>query len=76
MPRVAKCEPASRRRSLPRTCAPVWCRGSGSDGPLLADENLNRKIVVGLQRRIDDLDLVRVQDVGLQGLVPSPGRAR
>jgi predicted nuclease of predicted toxin-antitoxin system len=31
----------------------------------LADENFNRKIVVGLQRRIEDLDLVRVQDVGL-----------
>ncbi len=32
----------------------------------LADENFNRKIVVGLQRRIEDLDLVRVQDVGLR----------
>ncbi|MCC6226665.1 MAG: hypothetical protein IT195_09695 [Microthrixaceae bacterium] len=32
----------------------------------LADENFNRKIVVGLQRRIDDLDLVRVQEVGLR----------
>ncbi len=25
---------------------------------LLADENFNRKIVVGLQRRIEDLELV------------------
>ena len=32
----------------------------------LADENFNRKIVVGLQRRIEVLDLVRVQDVGLR----------
>jgi len=32
----------------------------------LADENFNRKIVVGLHRRIEDLDLVRVQDVGLR----------
>lgn len=32
----------------------------------LADENFNRKIVVGLQRRREDLDLVRVQDVGLR----------
>ncbi|MFV0315350.1 MAG: DUF5615 family PIN-like protein [Microthrixaceae bacterium] len=32
----------------------------------LADENFNRKIVVGLQRRIEDLDLVRVQDVSLR----------
>lgn len=32
----------------------------------LADENFNRKIVVGLQRRIEDLNLVRVQDVGLR----------
>jgi predicted nuclease of predicted toxin-antitoxin system len=32
----------------------------------LADENFNRKIVVGLRRRIEDLDLVRVQDVGLR----------
>lgn len=35
----------------------------------LADENFNRKIVVGLQRRIQDLDLVRVQDEVLQELV-------
>jgi len=32
----------------------------------LADENFNRKIVVGLQRRIERFDLVRVQDVGLR----------
>lgn len=33
----------------------------------VADENFNRRIVTGLQRRTEDLDLVRVQDVGLQG---------
>jgi predicted nuclease of predicted toxin-antitoxin system len=32
----------------------------------VADENFNRKIVVGLQRRTQDLDIVRVQDVGLR----------
>lgn len=34
---------------------------------LLADENLNNDIVRGLMRRKPDLDLVRVQDVGLSG---------
>lgn len=34
---------------------------------LLADENLNNDIVRGLLRRKPDLDLVRVQDVGLSG---------
>ncbi len=33
--------------------------------PLLADENFNGRIVKGLLRRCPDLDLVRVQDVGL-----------
>src|SRR5689334_21808795 len=34
---------------------------------LLADENFNGDIVRGLLRRQPDLDLVRVQDVGLAG---------
>jgi hypothetical protein len=34
---------------------------------LLADENFNNDIVRGLWRRQPDLDLVRVQDVGLSG---------
>lgn len=34
---------------------------------LAADENFNNNIVRGLQRRNADLDLVRVQDVGLSG---------
>ncbi len=34
---------------------------------LLADENFNSDIVRGLLRRKPDLDLVRVQDVGLSG---------
>ena len=33
---------------------------------LLADENLDHDIVLGLQRRIDGIDIVRVQDVGLR----------
>lgn len=33
----------------------------------LADENLNGDIVRGLIRRKSDLDIVRVQDVGLSG---------
>lgn len=41
-----------------RGCSPV------TDG-FLADENFNRRIVAGLVRRAGDLDLVRVQDVGL-----------
>lgn len=32
-----------------------------------ADENLNRKLVTGLQRRTKTLDIVRVQDAGLRG---------
>ncbi len=34
---------------------------------LLSDENFNNDIVRGLLRRAPRLDLVRVQDVGLQG---------
>ena len=34
---------------------------------ILADENLNNDIVRGLLRREADLDIVRVQDVGLSG---------
>jgi hypothetical protein len=34
---------------------------------LLADENLHGDIVRGLKRRRPDLDIVRVQDVGLSG---------
>ena len=32
-----------------------------------SDENFNNDIVRGLLRRIPDLDVVRVQDVGLSG---------
>ena len=32
---------------------------------LVADENFNNDIVRGLQRRKPDVDIVRVQDVGL-----------
>jgi hypothetical protein len=32
-----------------------------------ADENLNRKLVTGLQRRTQALDIVRVQHAGLRG---------
>ena len=35
---------------------------------LLADENFNRHIVRGLIRRLPNADLVRVHDVGLDGL--------
>lgn len=34
---------------------------------LAADENFNNNIVRGLQRRKPDLDIVRIQDVGLSG---------
>jgi len=34
---------------------------------LIADENFNNNIVRGLLRRKPDLDIVRVQDVGLSG---------
>lgn len=32
-----------------------------------ADENFNADIVRGLRRRLPELDIVRVQDVGLSG---------
>lgn len=32
---------------------------------LVADENFNRRILTGLRRRIDGLDIARVQDIGL-----------
>lgn len=32
----------------------------------VADENFNRAIVVGVQRRAEHVDMVRVQDVGLR----------
>jgi predicted nuclease of predicted toxin-antitoxin system len=38
---------------------------------LAADENLNNDLVRGLLRRKPDLDLVRIQDVGLSG-APDP----
>jgi predicted nuclease of predicted toxin-antitoxin system len=34
---------------------------------LAADENLNNSIVRGLLRRQPELDIVRIQDVGLSG---------
>ena len=34
---------------------------------LVADENFNNDIVRGLLRRKPDLDIVRIQDVGLSG---------
>jgi predicted nuclease of predicted toxin-antitoxin system len=34
----------------------------------LADENFNNDVLRGVLRRNPDLDIVRVQDVGLQGL--------
>lgn len=34
---------------------------------LLADENFNNNIVRGVRLRMPDIDLVRVQDVGLSG---------
>lgn len=33
----------------------------------LADENFNSRIFKGLKKRVPDLDIVRVQDVGLTG---------
>jgi hypothetical protein len=32
----------------------------------LADENIDPDLVLGLQRRVGDIDIVRVQDVGLR----------
>ena len=34
----------------------------------LADENIDPDLVLGLRRRADDIDIVRVQDVGLRTL--------
>ncbi len=34
----------------------------------LADENVELDLVLGLQRRVDGVDIVRVQDVGLRTL--------
>jgi predicted nuclease of predicted toxin-antitoxin system len=33
---------------------------------LLADEHIARKLLVGLRRVVEDVDIVRVQDVGLR----------
>ena len=35
---------------------------------LAADENFNRRVLRGLQQRAPDLDVVRIQDVGLRTL--------
>lgn len=35
---------------------------------LLADENLDLSIVVGLKRLMSDVDIVRVQELGLRGI--------
>ena len=35
--------------------------------PLAADENFNNDIVRGLLRRNPDLNIVRLQDIGLSG---------
>jgi len=35
--------------------------------PLIADEDFNGRIVRGLLRRVPQLDIVRVQDIGLRG---------
>jgi predicted nuclease of predicted toxin-antitoxin system len=32
----------------------------------LADENIDPDLVLGLRRRVDDIDVLRVQDVGLR----------
>ncbi len=34
----------------------------------LADENIDPDLVLGLQRRVDGIDIVRVQEVGLRAL--------
>jgi len=34
----------------------------------LADENIDQDLILGLKRRIDGIDIVRVQDVGLRTL--------
>jgi hypothetical protein len=35
--------------------------------PFITDEDFNGRIVHGLLRRISDLDLIRIQDIGLSG---------
>jgi hypothetical protein len=40
--------------------------------PLLTDENFNGDIVRGLRRRRPEIDLLRVQDVGLSGALDPP----
>ena len=32
----------------------------------LADENIDSDLILGLRRTVDDIDVVRVQDVGLR----------
>ena len=39
---------------------------------LAAQENFDSTIIAGVRRRRPDLDLVRVQDVGLRGLAEGP----
>lgn len=34
----------------------------------LADENIDSDLVLGVRRRVDDIDILRVQDVGLRTL--------
>jgi predicted nuclease of predicted toxin-antitoxin system len=34
----------------------------------LADENIDLDLVLGLQRRVESIDIVRVQDVGLRSM--------
>lgn len=38
----------------------------------LADENFNNQIVRGVLRQSSDVDIVRVQDVGLSGIETQP----
>jgi len=39
----------------------------------LADENVDSDLVLGLKRRMDGIDIVRVQEVGLWTTPPSSG---
>src|SRR5437899_3151612 len=71
-------KPAARSRRPNRrapTCAnlswPVPGRRVCSVIKLLSDENFDGDILRGLLRRLPDLDVVRVQDVGLAG-TPDP----
>jgi hypothetical protein len=38
----------------------------------LADENIDADLVLGLQRRVEGIDIVRVQDVGLRTMDDPP----